>query len=124
MANCGSCSGSCSNCGGCAKELVLTREEADFLQKLSQIPFLPVARRADDDVPIYLEDNEQPVEQYSLILTCLEKKGLVDLDYHQKLVGFDDSAYAAYPLRGSMALTARGQAVLELLELQGFSDTF
>ena len=35
------------------------------------------------------------------------------------LKGFDDTAYRAYPIRGSFALTQRGQTILELLEMQG-----
>ena len=41
-----------------------------------------------------------------------------------KLKGFDDSIYAAYPIRGSMALTQRGQQVLELMEIQGIREEF
>ena len=116
MANCGFCGGNCGSCGGCAGALSLTQPEIDMLLQLAQIPFLPVARRADDMTPVYLEETGV---DYSLILACLEKKGLVDLDYHTPLSGFDYSAYKAYPLRGSMALTQRGQQVVELLELQG-----
>ena len=115
-----SCSGNCGSCGGCAKELVLTHMEMDMLQTLAQIPFLPVARKADDMTPIYLEDTRYTREEYSLILTCLEKKGLIDMDYRQSLSGFDYSAYAAFPCHGTIALTQRGQTVLEMLELQGF----
>ena len=122
MGNCnasGGCGGNCGSCGGCAKALELTRMEIDFLEKLGQIPFLPVARRADDMVPVYLEDGEHTGEEYSLILQCLEKKGLVSMDYDKPLRLFDDSAYKDYPVRGSMALTERGYTVLELLETQG-----
>ena len=123
MANCTGCSGGCSgSCGGCASELLLTPEEAAFLQKLSQTPFLPVARKADSETPIYLEDRDLEPETYSLVLACLEKKGLIDLDYHQKLSRFDYSAYHGYPLQGSLALTARGQAALELLEILGATE--
>ena len=122
MSTCQSCSGSCGSCGGCAKELVLTQAEMDMLFTLAQIPFLPVARKADDMTPVYLEDSVRAPEEYSLILTCLEKKGLVDFDYRQSLSGFDYSKYAAYSVHGSMALTARGQSVIELLELQGVSS--
>ena len=115
-----SCSGNCGSCGGCAKELVLTAAEMEMLQTLGQIPFLPVARKADDMTPIYLEDTRHTREEYSLILACLEKKGLIDLDYRQSLAGFDYSAYAGFPCQGSFALTQRGQTVLEMLELQGF----
>jgi len=90
-----------------------------MLQTLSQIPFLPVARRLGDDTPVYLEDAERTQEEYSLILQCLEKRGLISIDYDQPLKHFDAAAYEAYPIRGSFALTLRGQQVLELLELQG-----
>lgn len=92
-----------------------------MLLTLGQIPFLPVARKMGEDVPVYLEDDRYPAEEYSLILQCLEKRGLISIDYTQPLKGFDDSAYAAYPIRGSFALTQRGQRVLELLEWQGIS---
>ena len=119
MGNCHSCNGNCASCSGCAKELVLSKKEIDLILTLGQIPFLPVARKMGDLEPVYLEDDSISVTEYSLILQCLEKKGLISLDYHKPLKGFDDSAYAAYPIRGSMALTERGQTVLELLELQG-----
>ena len=113
------CSGNCGSCGGCAKELVLTEAEIGFLQKLGQIPFLPVARKPDSMTPVYLEDNDRDREEYSLILQCLEQKGLISLDYDRPLKGFDSAAYGPWRVRGSIALTARGQSVLELLELQG-----
>ena len=90
-----------------------------MLQVLAQVPFLPVARKADDMTPIYLEQSEYSVEEYSLILQCLEKKQLITMDYDTPLKGCDLSAYAAYPVQGSFALTQRGQQVLELLEIQG-----
>ena len=90
-----------------------------MLQILAQVPFLPVARKADDMTPIYLEQSEYSVEEYSLILQCLEKKQLITMDYDTPLKGCDLSAYAAYPVQGSFALTQRGQQVLELLEIQG-----
>ena len=121
MSNC-NCSGSCASCSGCAKALVLTQAELTMLQTLAQTPFLPVARCQDNMTPIYLEDSDHAPEEYSLILACMEKKGLIDLDYHQPLAGFDYSAYHAYPLHGSIALTARGQEVWESLEFQGIQD--
>lgn len=113
----GKCNGDCSACSGCARELVLTEMEIDFLNTLGQFAFLPVARKMGDLNPVYLEEGDQ--EEMSLLLQCLEKKGLISLDFHKPLQGFDDSAYAAYPIRGSMALTERGQKVLELMEYQG-----
>ncbi len=119
--NCGSC-GNCSSCGGCAQELVLTPEELEMLLALGQFSFLPVARSLQEDTPIYLEDNRHTQEEYSLILQMLEKKGLITLDYDKPLLGTDMSGYKKYPLQGSMALTARGQRVLELIELQGIGE--
>lgn len=112
------CNGNCENCSGCARELVLTEGEMDFLNTLAQFAFLPVARTLGDLTPVYLEEGKP--EDMSLLLQCLEKKGLISLDYDKPLKGFDESAYASYPIRGSMALTERGQKVVELLEYQGF----
>lgn len=114
------CDGSCSSCSGCGRELVLTKAEVDFLELLGQIPFLPVARRADSMEPVCLEGEDR--EQGSLVIQCLEKKGLVDLDYTQPLAGFPQERYQGYPIRGSLALTARGQQVLELIQYQGISE--
>ena len=114
----GNCSGNCGACSGCARELVLTQKEMDFLNVLGQFAFLPVARTMGDLTPVYLEEGDP--EEMSLLIQCLEKKGLISLDYHKPLKGSDQTAYAAYPIRGSMGLTERGQKVLEMLEYQGF----
>lgn len=116
------CSGNCGSCSGCAKELLLSQKEIDMLKTLGQIPFLPVARRVDDMTPVYLEEENCSREEYSLILQCLEAKNLISLDYDSPLAGADMSAYTGYPVHGSMALTARGQTVLELLEKQGVQE--
>lgn len=114
--------GHCGSCDGCGRELTLSAGEIEMLRVLGQIPFLPVARRADSMDPVYLEDHTRSVEEYSLILQYLERKQLISLDFDKPLGNFDDSAYAAYPIRGSMALTARGQQVLEMLETQGAQE--
>ena len=119
MAN---CSGNCGSCGGCARELVLAEAEIAFLNQLAQIPFLPVARKMGDLNPVYLEEGPEKAEEYSLILQCLEKKGLISLDFDKPLKGFNEAAYASYPIRGSMALTERGQKVLEMLDYQGITQ--
>lgn len=120
----GGCNGCCGNCGSCGHTggcMELTLGEIEMLGLLSQIPFLPVARKLGDDTPIYLEDAEKTREEYSLILQCLEKRGLISIDYSQPLKSFDDTAYVAYPIRGSFALTQRGQQVVELLDVQGIN---
>ena len=122
MGHCGNCSGNCggcTGCTGCGGAMELSRGEIDMLLNLGQIPFLPVARQMGDEMPVYLEETDRSLEEYGLILLCLEKRGLISIDYTQPLKGFDDKAYEAYPIRGSFALTSRGQRVLELLEWQG-----
>ena len=115
MSGCGNCCGSCGGCG----ELVLSEGEVALLQQLAQFPFLPVARRADSMEPIYLEDDQYTRSEYSLFLQCLEKRGLISIDYDRPLSGFDMAAYAGYPVHGSFALTSKGQQVLELIDVQG-----
>ena len=124
MGNCSNCSGSCekcNTCGGCGGDLELTGEEIQFLQELGQYSFLPVARKVSDMIPICLEYGEENKELLSLVLQCLEKKMLVDITY-DPLSGADMSAYQGYPVHGSVALTERGQQVLELLEVQGIEE--
>ena len=111
-ANCGSCS-------GCGKSLTISPQELQWLETFGQIPFWPVARKRDDMIPVFPED---PREETSLILQCLEKKGLISIDYDGPLAGTDPAQYGNYPVRGSMALTARGQWVLETAQIQGIAD--
>ena len=114
----GNCGGNCGSCSGCARELVISEKELEFLRTLGQIPFLPVARKMGDLTPVCME----PGMEDSRILELLEKKALISLDYHMPIRGFDQEKYAGYPIVGSMALTERGQKVLELLEVQGAEE--
>lgn len=120
--SCGGCGGNCSGCTGCSASLELTAGEMGVLQTLGQYSFLPVARRREDMTPVYLEDSTLSREEYSLVLQCLEKRGLIDISYDAPLKGADMSAYVGYPVHGSMGLTQRGQQVLELLEMQGIEE--
>ena len=113
---CGHDCGSCGGCGGGALEL--TEQEVELLGRFAQIPFLPVARQLSDLTPVYPEADAP--ENMSLLLQVLEKKGLISLDYDKPLAGY--AGYGDYPLKGSMALTQRGQQVLALLEYQGAED--
>lgn len=110
---------SCSSCSGCSGDLTLTEGELAVLKTLAQIPFLPIYRRKGDDVPIYLEETDYPLETYGLILQCLEKKRLITLDYDKPL---KNCPAADYPIQGSMTLTARGLMVIDLLERQGIEE--
>ena len=118
MSGCGNC---CASCGGCG-EMILSEGEIEMLKKLCQIPFLPVARRADSMEPMYFEDSDHSSAEYSLTLQCLEKRGLISIDYDLPLKGAYSNAYAPYPVRGSFALTAKGQEAAELLELLGCEE--
>ncbi len=109
MSKCGKC---CGSCGSCGNALELTEGELNMLRQLGQIPFLPVGRKADDMTPVYPENA-------SLILQCLEKRELITIDYDAPLKGFHDPIYDACPVKGSIALTQRGQQVLEIIEIQG-----
>ena len=120
MAGCPS--GGCASCGGCAKELTLTAQEIHLLYTLGQFSFLPVARKADNMTPVYLEDTAYSPAEYSLILQVLEKKDLICIDYDKPLIGANMSAYADFPVHGSFALTARGQQVLDMLQIQGITE--
>ena len=116
---CEHCSGNCNACSGCAATLELTEGELHILQLLGQYSFLPVARKPEDMVPVFLEDNCYSREHYSLVLQCLEKKQLIRIDYDAPLAGADMSAYHGLKVHGSMALTQRGYTVLDILETQG-----
>lgn len=116
MSNCSSC----SSCSGCSGSLSLTEGELHILGTLSQIPFLPIYRKIDDASPIYLEDDRLTTEEYSLVLQHLEVKRLISLDFDQPL---KNAAPGPYPIQGSMALTARGQFILDLLDRQGLEES-
>ena len=117
----GDCKGCDRNCGGCGKTLELSQGEIDLLRALGQYSFLPVARKADDMTPIYREETAYSEAEYSLFIQLLEKKQLIYLDY-TPLKGAKMGLYPEYPVHGSMALTARGQQVLDLLETQGIEE--
>lgn len=112
--------GSCGGCGGCSgREVVLTPGELELLGRFARLAFLPVARRSGDETPVYLEDGPSAAPSRAAELTALRLKGLISLDYDLPLSNFDYAAYEGSPVRGSMALTAAGQAVVELLDVRG-----
>jgi hypothetical protein len=96
--------------------LALTAGELFLLSQLAQTPFLPVGRRWDQETVVCL-DAEGPEA-----VSGLAQKGLIDVDDRLPLVGFDYRGYENYPVRGSLALTARGQQVLDLLAIQGIEE--
>lgn len=118
--DCKNCSG--GGCGSCGAALELTREEICLLRELAVYAFLPVARRVDDMTPFYPEGRELSQALYSAVLEHLQRKGLIDLDYSAPVGNYDGAGYTGLPVHGSMALTARGQQVVEALEIQGLQD--
>ena len=61
-------------------------------------------------------------EEYSLILQCLEQKRLISLDYDKPMGNVNMSAYKGYPVHGTVALTQRGQLVVDMLDKQGIAE--
>ncbi len=117
MPNCDNCSGTC--CGSCGGAYVLDEGEIVLLRRLAEIAFLPVSRRADSGEPIYREDERF---DYTLALQCLEKRGFVSIDYDQPLKDLRCPTYAAAPVHGSVALTARGQEILDAMDWFGVEE--
>lgn len=115
--HCGACCGGA--CAGCHGALWLTREEIALLLYFAQIPFLPVAKRSGSEEPVYLGDEEKTAEEMACIITALQQKRLIRLDYDLPLSNFDYAAYLDCPVRGSMTMTAMGRQVVEQLEIQG-----
>ena len=115
MAN-GSKCGGCGGCSGCGS-MELNPGELAVLLALGQLAYLPIGGKSYDAMPVILGEETMSPEESGLVLLCLEKKGLVSLERNQPLKGY--AGYGDYPLRGSVALTAKGQRVLELLEIQG-----
>lgn len=114
---CGACCG--GSCGGCGGALELTQTEVDLLRLFAQIPFLPVVRQHGAEHPVFFDARIGTAEVLGPAVTALHQKRLIQLDYDLPLLNYDYSDYEPCSHKGSMALTARGQAVVELLEIQG-----
>ncbi len=104
--------GHCGGCGG--GEIYLTEKALELLELLGERAFLPLGER--DGRPLYISDAGG---EYVSSPTALKLAGLATLDFDIPLEGFDYAAYAGCTRLGSMALTARGQAALEALSVQG-----
>ena len=81
--------------------------------------FLPVARKIDDMTPHYPEGDSYTQAEYSAILLHLEHKKLIDIDYGSPVGSYMDPGYVGLKVHGSVALTGRGQAVVEQLQIHG-----
>ena len=96
----------------------MTQPEIDFLLLLAQTPFLPVGRALGEETPIFENDPSK-----TPVLEVLEKKSLISIDYRSPLKGCEDGWYVSCPVQGSLALTARGQQVLDLIDYQANRTT-
>ena len=114
--DCAACANAGTHCAG-AKVLELTEGEIQLLGKFAQIPFWPAGRRADTEAPVCMEEDMKPEA-----LSALALKGLIRVDFDIPLQNFDYAAYADCAHRGSMALTAAGQNVIELLDVRGADE--
>ena len=117
--HCGKCcGGSCSEAG--SREIALSPLELSLLQLFSVYPFLPAARDRDG-MPVYFPDASDmsaSATDISACLQALEAKQIISVDDDIPIAGYDYSAYSKFPIRGSMALTAFGQDVLDSLIYQ------
>ena len=139
-AGCTGCAsaGGCPGCGASSREIALTRAQAELLALFAQTPFLPLCRF------LLTSSREEDLESVALapvILSELEKLGLISLDYALPLSGCTYEEYRTSPIfadllaaveegvqqpgflfdtavleTGSMALTPLGAAVLEQLD--------
>lgn len=122
MSGCTGCGGCASGCGGCRSHiLLLTKPEIRLLQRFGELAFLPAACTRTDETPVYLSDLGSRAEISAAIL-ALQIKRLICVDFALPLQGFDYAGYEAYPIRGSMALTAAGQEALDSLNIQGCGE--
>ncbi len=106
--SCTSCSRD-SCCTGCSqpKELFLRRQEADFLLRFAELPFLPAARfmlrrfgesSRDGDClsPVFLQtpcDTLEVIHTTASILTRLASLGLISISYTEPLGHFNYAEY-------------------------------
>ena len=114
--HCGRCCGGiCSGCGG---SVLLSDGELEMLREFAQYPFLPVASDENGD-PIYRESNTRSETDYASILSAMQKKGLIQINYDIPLPNYAYRLYHDCKHHGSMALTSLGQCVIDQIENQG-----
>ena len=123
MTDCTSCGGCAGGCGGCRSHvLLLTEPELRLLRQFAELAFLPAACTRTDETPVYLDGSENRAQTSAAIL-ALQIKRLISVDFALPLKGFDYAGYEAWPIRGSMALTAAGQEALDSLNIQGCGES-
>ncbi|MDD3537200.1 MAG: hypothetical protein PHH65_02920 [Eubacteriales bacterium] len=111
--HCGAC------CGGrCKQEMIMAPTEIAILKRLAESPFLPLVKKP------HTGDQFMPIPdfisaEYETALLALSSKGLISMDADFPLSNFDYAEYSEQYECGSIALTGRGQAVIDVMEIQG-----
>lgn len=96
----------------------MTPAEIAILKRLAEFPFLPLVKKyhtGDQFMPV--PDFISP--EYKMALLALSSKGLISMDADFPLSNFDYAEYSKEYECGSIALTGRGQAVIDIIEVQG-----
>ena len=119
---CGGCGqgGGCNGCGGCGHGgvLTLTHVQLNVLARFAVMPFYPAGYQLPHDDPTCLDFSMEEQDA----LRALVAMGLLSSDPFEPISGADLSAYAGFRLHGSVALTKRGQQVVELMDVQGIDE--
>lgn len=96
----------------------MTPAEIAILKRLAETPFLPLVKKnhtGDQFMPV----SEFISPEYRIALLALNNKGLISMDADFPLSNFDYSEYLKQYKCGSIALTGKGQAVIDVIEVQG-----
>lgn len=113
---CGSAAG-CSTAPGCGA-VILSPLEVKLLSRFAELAFLPAACPSGEDTP-YCPDLPGSAADNTATLLSLRAKGLITIDPELPLQGCSYRGCETFARKGSMALTARGQAAAETLEITG-----
>lgn len=115
--NCHACD-RCAGCAGCQQNAALNPLEYALLDVFSVTPFLPVAIDRQSGQALLL-DPELEKAAASLALRLLQRRGYVQVSSDLPLQNASYHGYEDWK-HGSVALTARGQDMLDRLEFGEF----
>ena len=113
LKNCAGCTG----CPGPESELVFSPDEVKILSMLSEVPWLPAAKKQGKIIFRELTDSDG-----GIYVNALEQKGLIELDFDKPLNGCMYEKYSDCSVFGSFGLTQAGVRYLDALEIQGVSE--
>ncbi len=127
--SCAGCGGA-SGCHGCGqpREIRLRRNEADFLLRFAELPFLPavqfslrrfgeLSQEGDNLAPVFLQavsDSLEDACHTASILQRLSRLGLISISYTEPLGHFNYSDYVNSRAFTEFCARASGFAVPEI----------